>query len=59
MSDFARAVEQANAAFERAWDAAAPAGIQRPAAVSVTAEPLADDLFEMASLISAYGSTAF
>ncbi len=59
LSDFARAVEQANEALERAWDAAAPAGVQRPATVSVTAEPLAGDLLELVGLIGAYGSTPF
>ena len=59
LSDFARAVEQANEALGRAWDVAAPVGIQRPADVSVTAEQLPGDLFELANLISAYGSTAF
>lgn len=57
--EFELAVDQANAATERVWDAAAPANIRRPAAVLVKAEPVANDLFELANLISEHGSTAF
>ena len=53
-----RAAEKATAALEHVWDAGALTGSRRPVAISVTAEPQADDLSELASRIRAYNLPA-